>query len=163
MDVVIESGLKILHKMEQIFSTPAGWIVSAGMAAATFLGPEALAFGAVGIAILWDMFWGIVSSIKRGRYGTSVLMKETPLKILIYGGSLLIVLLIERSLNADWGVGTRVLCSIAAVTELWSSTASILIVYPRCPFIRATRFMLKGEIANKLQCKPEEVEDILTK
>ena len=47
------------------------------------------------------------------------------------------------------------------MSEAWSFSASLLILFPKNSFLRLMQKALTGEIAKKLGCEPEEVEDIL--
>ena len=48
-------------------------------------------------------------------------------------------------------------------TELWSTAASMLICFPNMPFLQLLKKALVGEIASKLNVKPEDVEAALDK
>lgn len=155
------SGEKIIAKTADVFSTLGGWILAVCSLLLSFLGDEKNAFIAVGLAILFDMFWGVCSAIKRKKFLLSYLGRETFFKVLIYGSTLLLALQIERSLNDSWGIVTRVLCVLAAICEVWSACAHILIIKPNFPFIRLFRKHLAGEIASKMKASSEEIENIM--
>jgi len=154
---------KIGAKVCDIFSTVGGWILGIVLAFFAFIGDDQAPFIAVGVAVLLDMFWGVLSAIKRKKFILSFLARETLYKVLIYGTVLSVVLNIERSINEAWGLATTILCVIAAACEVWSAGAHILIIKPDCAFIRLFRKYLIGEIANKLKMSNEEAEEVLVK
>lgn len=164
MDQIPVCISKIADKICAIFSTAAGWILSLFAWFFAFLGDEKWAFYAVVGAIIWDMIWGIAVSRKRHeRFFLSYLARETCMKFMVYIGTLFLALCIERGLNDSWGLGFRIFCGLAAACELWSASASILIIKPDLPFLRLLRTALTGEIASKLNVSTEEVEEILFK
>ena len=144
-----------------MFSTLAGWMLGVVMAFFAFIGDERAPFIAVGIAVLLDMFWGILSAVKRGKFILSYLARETVYKVLIYGTVLSVILYIERSIHDSWGLGTTILCVIAAACEVWSACAHVLILKPNFVFIQLFRKYLAGEIANKLNMTKEEAIEIM--
>lgn len=66
--------------------------------------------------------------------------------------------LIERILFNDSIVMTAIVSALAGACELWSFSASILIIHPEFPFIRLFRKYLKGEIENKIGITLNELE-----
>lgn len=50
------------------------------------------------------------------------------------------------------------ICIGIILVELWSTAASMLICFPRMPFLQLLKKALVGEIASKLRVKPEDVE-----
>lgn len=162
MDTIINILNNIIAKLATMLTTTTGWFISIGISLITFIGEEKQAFYAVLGAIVLDMFWGIMVAIKRKRFVLSYLARETAVKLLIYGSLLFVMLHIERSINDDWGLFTRVACALAAACELWSSCASMLIIKPDLIFIKLLKKYLKGEIASKLNCDKAELDRILT-
>ena len=57
---------------------------------------------------------------------------------------------IEKVLHNGGLVGVKIVAVIAAACELWSMSASMLIVKPDMPFLKIFRLQLKGEIESKL-------------
>lgn len=161
MYTITNSLTNIFAKIGAMLNTTTGWLLSLGMSLITFVGEEREAFYAVLAAIILDMFWGICVAVKRNRFVLSFLLRETGVKLLIYGSILLVMLNIERSIDDDWGLFTRAACALAAACELWSSCASMLIMKPDLIFIRLLKKYLKGEIASKLNCDKDELDKIL--
>jgi hypothetical protein len=115
-----------------------------------FINPEIYSFSVVGITILADLIWGIIVAKKQNRFILSEAIRNTFLKVNIYGCALLLIYAVERGLHDDWFIGTKVACAIAAACEFWSTSASMLIVSPNMPFLRLLRMQLKGEIEKKV-------------
>jgi hypothetical protein len=146
-------------KFIEVFRNIYGWIITACLMLWSFIGNEQMTFIIVGICILFDLFWGVFSAIKRKTFIYSEILRETPKKVLIYGGSLLIVYMIERNIHEEYLIGTKVIGSIMAACELWSASANMLIIKPDMPFIKLFQKQLKGEIQSKTGV---DVNDILT-
>lgn len=154
---------RIVNKITLIFSSSGGWWAALLMSAISFLGPEKNAFIGLMLAVALDMVWGVAVSIKEGKFILSYLLRETILKILIYISVLFVALFIERSLDESLGIATRIICALAALCELWSACANILIICPRMPFIRVLKKYLSGEIASKINMSKDDVENVMNK
>ncbi len=117
-----------------------------------------MAFYAAFVAIFFDLFWGSVAAIKRKKFILSCMLTKTFTKLFLYVSVFIMVLFLEKGLNDDWYLGTRLVCTFAAGCELWSTMANMLIVKPDFPFISLLRKSLTGEIAEKMKLSKEEVE-----
>lgn len=147
----------IMNKIGWLLSSIWGWGVTLIAAFVNFIGGERLAFLAVGVAILIDLFWGVAVAIKRGKFLKSYLMRATFPKIAGYGSGLLTILLVERIFGFDWFIATKLACGIAVACEFISFSANILIIYPNFPFFRLFTKYLQGEIGAKLKVgEPEK-------
>lgn len=146
MELFIKS---ILDHLNRIFSTFYGWMVSLAILAGSFFAPAYYPFLIVFIMIVIDLFWGIAVSLKKGDFALSEAGRETCIKIAIYGCCLGSVFMIERMFHPGIHI-TTVASAIAGACEVWSFSASMLIIYPKMPFLRIFRAQLRGEIEKKL-------------
>lgn len=53
---------------------------------------------------------------------------------------------------------TAIISALASACELWSFSASILIIHPDFPFVKLFRKYLKGEIESKIGMTMDELE-----
>lgn len=158
---MVEIVTKTFTKLGTILQTVQGWVLSAGIFLAEyFFADHATVVKAVLIATLLDAVWGISASIKQGKFTLSELMRQTVAKIAIYGSALAVFIQIDKVASTD--LCTTVVSIPILVCEVWSMAGSMLIVKADMPFLRLFKNVLKGEIANKLNVAPEDVEDILT-
>ncbi len=146
MEVIIKSFLEHLNR---IFSTIYGWMISLCILVSSFFAPAYYPFLIVFIMIIIDLFWGISVSLKKGEFALSEAGRETCTKIAIYGSCLGSVFLIEHMFTANIYI-TTVAAAVASACEVWSFSASMLIIYPKMPFLRIFRAQLRGEIEKKL-------------
>lgn len=152
---------KIMEKIWQVFTSFWGWVIALCVGFVDFLGDEKTAFLVVGIAIIFDLIWGITAAIKQGKYIFSEAGRNTFTKMFAYGSVLVLVLLIEQQTHDGTFLATRIMCVIAASCELWSVCANILIVKPSFPFIHLFRKYLAGEISKKLDISTEEYNELM--
>lgn len=144
--------LSILHTVQ-------GWIVAGVLFLLDFIAGHELAVGLVVFVTLMDAVWGITVSIKRKKFALSELARLTVGKLAVYGCAML------AFIGLDKLIGMTLTASVvgAAITlvELWSASASMLILFPNFLFLKLLRKALTGEIASKLGVEPEEVEKVL--
>ena len=144
------------EKLLSILHTVQGWIVAGVLFVLDFIAGHELAVGLVVAVTLMDAIWGITVSIKRKKFALSELARLTVGKLAVYGCAML------AFIGLDKIVGMTLTASIigAAITlvELWSASASMLILFPNFLFLKLLRKALTGEIASKLGIEPEEVE-----
>lgn len=145
-----------MDKIVVVAQNAFGWLLAVVALVAGYLGDSAMAFAGVGVAIVMDAVWGIIVAVKSKKFILSLLLRETVNKLFIYGTTLAMVLFIERSLNEDWYIATRVVCAIASACELWSICANILIIKPNFPFVKLFRRYLIGEISKKIGISEDE-------
>lgn len=108
-----------------------------------------------------DLCWGVAVSIKRHKYCTSELLRDTAAKMLVYGTAIILFILLEFFIPGESMLTTKIVAGIICGIELWSVFGSMLIIFPHMVVLRLLRKALTGEIAKKLDCTPEEVELIL--
>lgn len=148
-------------KIPAVFNNIFGWVLAFCTGFVAWLGNEGISLLIVLVAIGWDLIWGVAVAVKQKKFVLSRLLRETMVKVFIYIGTLLIVLVCERSLNESWGVLTRIVAVIAACIELFSAAGNILIIKPNFAFVRLFKKYLIGEIAEKLNIGTDEAEVII--
>ena len=79
----------------------------------------------------------------------------------VYGSAILFFILIDKLVGVNSGLTTSVICIVIILVELWSMSASMLICFPRLPFLKILKKALAGEIASKLNVRPEDVTEAL--
>lgn len=145
----IKIAHQIINLLERAFSTFYAWILTALVTFTNIVLPEKFSFLVVLTAIVADAIWGIAVAVKFKKYTLSKLLRVTFFKISSYGFCLYIVLLIEMLAHDTNLIGVKLVAAIAGACELWSMSASMLIIYPDFPFLKLFRRQLKGEIASK--------------
>lgn len=102
-------------------------------------------------AVLADLFWGVWAAIKLKQFIFSVAFRETFKKGAIYffvlAGAFSIEFLIKAESNF---IAYKTFVVLISACELWSMSASMLIVKPNTPFLKIMRGQLKGEIQSKI-------------
>ena len=152
-----------MNKLSVVLSTAWGWVVCVGLIVANFLAGYETMVGFTVVAVVMDATWGIASSVKQGRFTKSELMRDSLSKLAVYGSVILLFILIDKLLGVGNGLSTSVICICIILVELWSTAASMLICFPNMPFLQLLKKALVGEIASKLNVKPEDVEATLDK
>ncbi|WP_315579095.1 phage holin family protein [Hoylesella oralis] len=113
------------------------------------------------MAIVLDAVWGIAASLLQRRFALSELARDTFAKIAVYGTAIFIFILIDKLSGISAGLTTSIICIGIILVELWSTAGSMLICYPNMPFLKLLKKALAGEIASKLNVRPEEVAEAL--
>lgn len=113
------------------------------------------------LSIVLDGIWGIAAALKQHKFTLSELARNTVMKISVYGTAIVVFIAIDRLLGFNGGLTLTIICSVIVLVEFWSMSASMLICYPNCPFLRLARKALVGEIANKLGVGVPEVQSVL--
>ena len=117
------------------------------------------------VACVVDLICGIAVSIKRGKFTRSDLMRLTVEKLLVYGCTLGVFLCLDKYIveetKLEWGLTSALVGVVITMTEMWSSLASLLILFPKHPLLRILQKALTAELAGKLGCEKEEVEAIM--
>lgn len=142
----------------KVASTVGGWLVATLTTIVMFFAAEKYSFYIVLAAILFDALFGIMVSVRNGRFALSKLGRVTSFKIISYGLSLVMVYMIERLAHDTGMFGIKIAAAWAVACEFWSMSGSILILWPDAPFFKIMRRHLKGEIAAKLGT---DIEDLL--
>ena len=148
-------------KLTEALSTVWGWVLCLCLRAANFLTGYETMVGFTVAAVVMDAAWGIASSLKQGRFTKSELARDSLSKLAVYGSVILLFILIDKLLGVGGGLSTSVICVCVILVELWSTAASMIICFPHMPFLQLLKKALVGEIASKLNVKPEDVEKAL--
>lgn len=123
-----------------------------------FFAPIWYPFLVVLVLIVFDLYWGIRASLRQGNFCRSEVGRRTVDKITSYASCLIAAYLIERILFNDSIIMTAIISALASACELWSFSASILIIHPDFPFVKLFRKYLKGEIESKIGMTMDELE-----
>ena len=118
-----------------------------------------LAVGLVVFVTLMDAVWGISVSIKHKKFALSELARLTIGKLAVYGCALLAFIGLDKMI--DMSLTTSFVGAAIVLVELWSASASMLILFPNFLFLKLFRKALTGEIASKLKIPEEEVDAVL--
>lgn len=129
------------------------WVIS-------FFSPVWYPFLVVLIMIGIDLYWGLRAAHIRHQLVLSEAGRRTVDKITSYLSCLAAVYLIEHIILENSIVVTSGIAALASACELWSFSASILIIHPNFPFIRMFRKQLRGEIESKAHISLEDLDKI---
>ena len=155
---MIGYALHIGESLLRVAGSAYGWAIAACCGVLSFFAREAYAFCLVFAAVALDGVFGVAVSVKRRRFATSELGRLTLLKIATYSAALILAYLVER-LCRDEGpfIGIRIAAAWAAACEFWSWSASVLVLWPGCPFVRLWRRQLSAEIAAKTGVRTDDI------
>lgn len=148
-------GVKLLG----ILQTVQGWVVAGLLFLLDFIAGHELAVGLVVAVTLMDAAWGITVSIHRRKFALSELARLTIGKLAVYGCAMLVFIGLDKMIGMT--LTASVIGAAITLVELWSASASMLILFPNFLFLKLLRKALTGEIASKLGVEPEEVEKVL--
>ena len=146
-------------KLLSILQTIWGWVMASFLFLIDyFSGHRFVVFLVVAVTII-DAVWGIAVSFRLGKFTLSELARLTIAKFAVYGCAMFVFVGLDKI--ADTVLSAAVVGSLIILVEFWSSSASMLIMFPNMPFLRLMKKALTGEIAAKLHVDPHEVESIL--
>ena len=146
-------------KLLGILQTVQGWVVAGVLFLLDFIAGHELAVGLVVAVTLMDAAWGIAVSIHRRKFALSELARLTIGKLAVYGCAMLVFIGLDRLIGMT--LTASVVGAAITLVELWSASASMLILFPNFLFLKLLRKALTGEIASKLGVEPEDVEKVL--
>lgn len=146
-------------KMDDILGCVLGWVTTGICCIINYFAGEKTVFIAVFSCVILDAIAGIWSAIMQKKYACSELLRNTCSKLFAYVGSLIVVILIGRLIGFDNMLATSIVASVICACELWSMSASFLIINPNLIFFQLVRVKLVGEIARKLGVSEEEVKE----
>jgi hypothetical protein len=106
-----------------------------------------------------DAVWGVTVSIKKKKFALSELARLTIGKLAVYGCAMLVFVGLDKMIHLS--LTTSIVGAAITLVELWSASASMLILFPNFLFLKLLRKALAGEIASKLGIEPWEVESVL--
>lgn len=151
----------LITKMYDILSSVFGWLMTIVCFVLNYFSSEKMIFVTVMVCVVLDAIAGIWSAVRQGKYARSELLRDTCSKLFAYVGSLVVVILMGKLVGLEQTVGTGIVAAIICACELWSMSASFLIINPKLVFFRLIRPALIGEIARKLGIGEDEVKDAL--
>ena len=134
-----------------------GWLLCAALLVMNFIVGYEKMVGFTVMAIVLDAVWGIAASLIQKRFALSELARDTIAKLAVYGTAVFVFILVDKLAGISGGLTTSVICIGIILVELWSMSASMLICFPNMPFLKILKKALAGEIASKLNVKPEDV------
>lgn len=141
---------RIMVKLQVMLSQSWGWAISAAVFFLNFIEPVVYSFVSMGVAIGMDLLFSMLSVRKQGKFILSQLLRDTPAKVIVYGGFMLVVYVAERNFGSDVTLLTKGGCALACGCELWSMAGSALIIWPKMLFPKLLKMQLKGEVEAKL-------------
>lgn len=148
-------GIKLLS----ILHTVQGWVVAGLLFLADFVAGHELAVGLVVFVTLMDAVWGITVSIKKKKFALSELARLTIGKLAVYGCAMLVFIGLDRMVGLT--LSASIIGAAITLVELWSASASMLILFPNFLFLKLLKKALTGEIADKLNIPEDMVADVL--
>lgn len=150
-----------LNKLLEVLSTAWGWLMFVGLVVMNFIIGYEKMVGFTVMAIVLDAVWGIAASLLQKRFALSELARDTFAKLAVYGTAVFVFILIDKLTGLSGGLTTSIICIGIILVEMWSMSASMLICFPHMPFLNILKKALAGEIASKLNVKPEDVAEAL--
>lgn len=152
-------------KVTSLSHYPLTWLGGIGLFVGDALTGGILIIYLVAIAAVVDLICGIAVSIKKKHFTRSEFIRLTIEKLLVYGLVLLVFLCVDQVIEAETGFQTDLTAGLVGVimtmAEAVSFTASLIILFPNSPFLRLFQKALTSELAQKMNCSEEEVEEIL--
>lgn len=162
-NIIERCMLKFSEAMQHVW----GMIMAIVLFVADIFAGHTFIINLVVAVTIMDAIWGITVSLKQGKFALSELMRQTVGKIAVYGCALFGVAGVDFYIQAQTGwdmtLTTAVVGVVVVLTELWSSIASMLILFPDFPLLHILQKALTGEIARKLQIPEDEVKEHLNK
>jgi len=157
----------VWQKCGEFLQYPLSWLAGIGLFFIDIFAGHQFLIYMVLIVTVMDAGWGIAVSVKRKKFTLSELMRQTIVKVLVYGCALWIFISLDTFIQGETGIDLNLSSGLIGVlivlTEGWSSAASALILFPNVPFLRIMQKALTGEIARKLGISEEEVTAMMTK
>ena len=153
---------KLSDAMQHIWA----WFAAIGLFIVDIFAGHAFIVNLVVTVTIMDAIWGVAVSLKNKKFFLSELARQTIGKIAVYGCALFgvagIDLCVHNQTGLEMAITTAIIGVVIVLTELWSSSASMLILFPDFPFLRLLQKSLTSEIARKLGVPEEEVAGILS-
>lgn len=149
---------KIAIRLSEVFETIFGWFLAIFIAVLNFFALHKGIISIVLISVVIDGIWGIIVSVKQGRFVLSELARLSVSKLLVYGCVLVLFIAIDKLLGGQMLISSTIIATLIVLVETWSTLASMIIVFPDMAFLRLLKKVLKGEIARKLNVEESAVE-----
>lgn len=148
-------------KLDYILHTGAGWLVALGLIIADYFAGHAFVIGLVVATTLMDAIWGIAVSISQKKFALSELARLTIGKLAVYGCAMFVFVGLDRFIEST--ITASIVGAAIVLVEFWSSSASMLILFPDFLWLRLIRKALIGEMARKLNITEEQVKEEMDK
>lgn len=158
-NTIILTMTGIWSKITALLSTFWGWLSVLVSGLLTFLLPLKFMFVLLFVILLFDFIFGLWAAIKDKKQITSDKMRGTLIKSMVY----LVVISLTYAAEALLGIMIlhKVLFALAALVELYSITANLLIIKPDMPFLSLFKGLVSGEISNKLGITQDLIQKTL--
>lgn len=150
--------MKLLNALDNVW----GWMMALILGAIDFIAGYGVMVVIAVMSVVIDAVWGIASARKQGRFALSELARNTLSKLSVYGCCMIFFIFIDSILGSESGLTTGIVCVCIVLVELWSTCASMIICFPKLPFLVILKKALAGEIGRKLGVEPDKVEAALS-
>lgn len=145
-----------LTKLTALLQTVYGWLLAVVMLIVEYFSDHAFVVFLVVAATVMDAIWGVSVSIHEKKFTLSELLRNTVGKLAVYGCALFVFVGLDKFVDST--ITAKIVGAIIVMVELWSSSASMLIIFPDFPFLKLMSKALVGEIASKLNIPEEQVQ-----
>lgn len=162
-DVGREVIENVPDKIYMVLSNGWGVILSTFLFICSFLGNRTPLLAYIGVAVLFDAIWGVVTAVKADRFILSKLLSKSAIKIAAYCSVYALVALVEKGFDGEFMVSSSIVAAILISSELWSILGHIGLAYPDFLVVKILKKYLKGEMAKKLGIPESELDELLTK
>ena len=152
---------KFARNALSIVSTVEGCISGFVLFVINYIAGHETAICLILLCCIFDLVWAVAAAIKRGDFALSTLARDTVAKLSVYGTAIVMFIALDKLTPIDISITVPIVAAIIIMVEAWSFFANAIIVFPHLPILHLFRRMLIGEIAAKLHCHREEVEDVL--
>lgn len=159
MEVIAHIGSHAIAKLAAILQTVGGWFALIVLFVVDYFAGHSFVVLLVVAVTLMDAVWGIVVSVRQGKFTMSELARLTIAKLAVYGCALFVFVGLDRIVGNT--LSASVVGAAIVLVEFWSSCASMLILFPHVLFLRLMKRALTGEIASKLHIREDEVASVL--
>ncbi len=157
---------KMWSKLVEIAHFPIAWLGGLALFVADAVAGGRIIIYMVVISAIVDLLCGVAVAHRRKEFTLSELMRQSVDKLIVYGLALLVFFCIDAAVEQETDLQTNITSGLVGIlitlTEVWSLTASLLILQPNNPLLKLLQKQLTGEIARKLGCEESEVSKILT-
>ena len=161
-DIITDVLDKIPQKIYEVLSSGWGIALSCLVFVGTFLGDRLPLLAYIGIAVLIDGIWGVITSTRAKRFIFSKMLAKTAIKIAAYVSTYGLVALIEKGFtDGEFILTSSSIAAILIASELWSVLGHIGIAYPDFLPVKLLKKYLKGEMSKKLGIPEEELDEML--
>lgn len=148
-----------LSKLGHILQTVQGCLAAFGLIIIDYFAGHTFVITLVTATTLIDAAWGIAVSIHNGEFALSELARLTIGKLAVYGCAVFVFVGLDRFIEST--ITASVVGAAIVLVEFWSSSASMLILFPDFLWLRLMRKALIGEIARKMNATEDEIKEMM--